>query len=74
MFELSYLHSRKISDQRIQAMYKEAAENAAARHAVTGGSARRIANWLRSAATKIEGDAPNDAYQPQLNQLRTLAR
>lgn len=74
MFQLSYHQSQKINQQRIDEMYREAAGNAAARHAGAGGSAKRVARWLRSAATKIEGDVSNSASQPQVTQLRTLAR
>ena len=69
MFELSQQATLKINEQRIREMHREAASNAAARHAGAGGSARRIARWLRSAATRIEGDV---AYQPQANNLRSL--
>ena len=74
MFEFSYQQSQRISEQRIDEMYREAAGNAAARQVGAGSSAKRIARWLRSAATKIEGDVSSGASQPQLSQLRTLAR
>lgn len=74
MIEFSFQQAHKISEQRIAEMYREAAGNAAAHQVGAGGSAKRIARWLRSAASRIEGDVAGSANQPQVSQLRSLAR